>query len=233
MDTIPLQVFMVSSHARYLCVQVYWGVTDLEEGYEWDTGLALLMAVARFVLRLHVQKKLYPDDVVLMFACLIFISSQALLYTFKIDILYWHERLNAQNFVSMLENPELFILRFKKVLRIECSSLILTFASISAVKICFLLLFYQMITPLRRLLLAWKVTFGITIIFGTLCICATLIGALHFDAAMSSSFTTLFCFLLIMTPNIRSRFFTRSRYNSAPYCGHPIKLFRYHVGPIP
>lgn len=36
-DTIPLQVFMVSSHARYLCVQVYWGVTDLEEGYQWDT----------------------------------------------------------------------------------------------------------------------------------------------------------------------------------------------------
>ncbi len=168
------------------------------------------MAVARFVLRLHVQRKLYPDDFVLMFACLTFIASQALLYTFKIDTLYWHERLNVQSFVSMLEDPELFILRIKKVLRIECSSLTLTISSIFAVKIGFQLLFYQMITRLRRLLLAWKVIFGITIIFGALCIFATLIGTLHFEAAISSSFTTLFCSLLILVPNISSRFFARS-----------------------
>lgn len=114
-DTIPLQVFMVSSHARCLCVQVYWGVLTLRKAINGTLmRLALLMAVARFVLRLHVQKKLYPDDVVLMFACLIFISSQALLYTFKIDILYWHERLNAQNFVSMLEILSCFFFDSKK-----------------------------------------------------------------------------------------------------------------------
>ena len=173
-------------------------------------GLALLMAVARIVLRLHVQKKLYPDDVVLIFACLIFIASQALLYALKIDSLYWYGR-NSEKFVSMLEDPEPFIRQFKKALRIECASLILTFASIFAVKICFLLLFYQIITRLRRLLLAWKVIFGITIIFGALCICAVFISTLHYEATIRSSLTTLFCTLWIIAPDIRIRYFTRSR----------------------
>lgn len=173
-------------------------------------GLALLMAVARIVLRLHVQKKLYPDDVVLIFACLIFIASQALLYGFKIDTLYYYGR-NFEKFASTLKDPEQFIRQFKKALRIESSSLILTFTSIFAVKICFLLLFYQMITRLRRLLLAWKVIFGVTIIFGALCICTVSISTLHYEAAISSFFTNLFCTLLIIAPDIRIRYLTTSR----------------------
>lgn len=116
-------------------------------------GSALLMAAARIMIRLHVQKKLYPDDVVLMFACLTFIASQALLYTFKIDGLYLSERINAQNTASIFEIPKPIIPLFKKEKRIEYSSVALIFASIFAVKICFLLLFYQMINRLRRLLL--------------------------------------------------------------------------------
>lgn len=169
-------------------------------------GLALLIAAARIVIRFHSQKKLNPDDVALMFACFTFIASQALLYIVRIDKLYWFgalvfEPLNSQILVSIFDDPEGLFHRASKIQRMEFSSLALTFASIFAVKISFLLFFYQMITRLQRLVRAWKVIFGINIIFGALCICAVFIACPHFDRARSSSFTTLFCSLLIIAPN--------------------------------
>lgn len=51
-------------------------------------GLALVMAAAQMVFRFHAQRKLLPDDFVLIFACLTFIVSQILLYIVKMENVY-------------------------------------------------------------------------------------------------------------------------------------------------
>lgn len=196
-------------------------------------GLALLLAPARIVIRFHSQKKLYPDDIVLIFACITFIASQAILYTLKIDSLYWHEPMDPQIFYSTLEDPEAFLRRITKSGRMEWSSLALTFAAVFAVKISFLLFFYQMITRLQRLLLAWKVIFGITIMSGAFCISSVFVSCNQFLPAISSSLTILFCSLWTMHLTKHSNVFTRPRAHSAPFCSHHIEFSRYHVGLIP
>lgn len=114
------------------------------------------------VIRFHSRGKLLPDDFVLMFACSTFIASQSLLYILKIEDIYFvgglaFESMSPQNLALILEDPQAFDRRVFKIQRIEFSSLTLTFTSIFAVKICFLLFFYEMITRLRRFILAWKV----------------------------------------------------------------------------
>ena len=140
-------------------------------------GLALLIAVARIVTRFHSLKKLHPDDYVLMFACTTFIASQAVLYILKIEDLYLvgalaFEPMSPQKLASVLEDPEAFYPRVLTIQRMEYSCIALTFASIFAVKFCFLLFFHEMITRLQRLILAWKVIFGINILFWAFCTCA-------------------------------------------------------------
>ena len=150
------------------------------------------MAAVRIVIRFHSQRKLHPDDFVLMFACLTFIASQVLLYVLKIENLYWlgamaFDPMNPQNLASIFEDPEAFYGQILKVQRIEYSSFVLTWSSIFTVKICFLLFFHQIITRLRRLILAWKVIFGITVFSWALCTCAVFMTCPHLDLASSKS----------------------------------------------
>lgn len=153
-------------------------------------GSALLMVAARMVIRFHAQRKLLPDDFVLIFACSTFIASQSILYILKIENIYWlgslaFEPMNPQNLASILEEPEAFYRRVLRIQRAEFSGLALTFTSIFAVKICFLIFFYEMVTRLRRLILAWKVIFGITVLFWALCTSAVFISCPHFAPSVS------------------------------------------------
>ena len=144
------------------------------------------MATARMVIRFHSQRHLHPDDFGLMIACLTFIASQVLLYIIKIDNIYWHAAVtsesNPQILASITKDPEAFLCRELKIQRLEFSSVVFTWTSIFAVKICFLLFFHPMITRLRRLIVAWRVIFGITIIFWAFCICGVFISCPHFGS---------------------------------------------------
>lgn len=161
------------------------------------------------MIRLHSQRKLLHDDFVLMFACLTFIASQSLLYIVKIENIYWLgslavEPMNQQILALILENPEAFYHRVLRMQQMISSSLVLTFASIFAVKICFLLFFYEMIRRLRRLILAWKVIFGITILLWAFCTSSPFIGCPHFARSARKSAIpppTQFCPLLITAIN--------------------------------
>lgn len=159
-------------------------------------GLALLMAAARIMIRYHFQKKLHSDDFVLMFACLTFIASQVLLYILKVDNVHRFGAVffkpGPQTTASIYEDPEALYRSLSKVQHMEYSIGILTWTSIFAVKICFLLFFHQMILRTRRLLVAWRVIFGITIIFWVLCSCGFFMSCPRFgQAACKSSFASL------------------------------------------
>lgn len=155
-------------------------------------AFALLMAAARMVIRFHSQRKLHLDDIVLIFACSTFIASQVLLYVIKIEGLYWlgalvYEPMGPQNLSLILEHPEAFYRHVEKIQVMDTCSAALTWTSIYAVKICFLLFFHQLITRLRRLILAWKIIFVITIIFWAFCVSAMFITCPRFGPSSSKS----------------------------------------------
>ena len=144
------------------------------------------------VFRFHAQRNLLPEDFVLMFACLTCIASQILLYIIKIETVYWYETLafgpmNPPILALMIEDPETLyplVLRFQ---RMVFSCLTLTTTSIFAVKICFLLFFYEMVRRLPRLILAWKVIFGITVLLWALCTSALFINCPQFSPSAGKS----------------------------------------------
>lgn len=154
-------------------------------------GLALLVAAARMVIRFHSLRKLHPDDFVLMFACSTFIASQVLLYILKIDRIHSFGAVtfdpSPQTPALKIEDPEVYYRRLSKIMRMEYSIGILTWSSIFAVKICFLLFFHQMITRIWRLIVAWRVIFGITMISWALCSCAFFISCPYFGKAACKS----------------------------------------------
>ncbi len=154
-------------------------------------GLAILLVAVRMIIRIHSYGKLHLDDFVLLFACLTFIASQTLLYILEIQNLYWlmeiiHNITNPQALALLIGDPGAIYLRFLKVQKTDAVSTALTWTSIFAVKICFLLFFYPLITSLfRKWVLAWRIIFGITILVGAFCISSGFIACPHFDPTAS------------------------------------------------
>lgn len=233
-EIIPSKVFIVSSHSISMSTTKYLTLKKAVNGALF--GLALLMAAVRIVIRVHSQRKLHPDDFVLMFACLTFIASQVLLYILKIGNIH---RLGAVTFdpssqtpALTIEGPEAYYRRILKVMRMEYSIGILTWTSIFAVKICFLLFFHQMITRLRRLIVAWRVIFGITIISWALCSCGFFISCPHFgQAACKSTLSAPLHSAFYRSQYLIkcSEMYTRSRVYSEPCCRLHRICSRYRV----
>ena len=160
-------------------------------------GLALLTAAARVIIRFfHFQRKLRSDDFLLLFACLCLIASQILIYILKIDNIYWFAAaifessslesrpaflISAEEDTTTITTTEEFNLRISMFLRMQYSIGILSWTCIFAVKICFLLFFHQMIISLPKFIVAWRVIFGITIIFWAFS--AFFINCSHFGKA--------------------------------------------------
>ncbi len=145
------------------------------------------------------QRRLHPDDFILMLACAALIASQILLYVHKIDVIYYQTgRLfdpvsrNILSSSSVVDNgnnanAEEIHRRAANLQQILFSSLALSWTCIYAVKICFLLFFHQLITRLRRWILAWKIIFAITIVFWAFCASAVFIGCPRFNKLSCTS----------------------------------------------
>ena len=175
-ERIPFTVFMVRPHFNSMYTEIKLTLKKVMNGIL--LGLALLMVAVRMVIQFRSYGKLQPDDFVLMFACLTFIASQTLLYILEIQYLYWLIEINHN-----VTNPHTLVMasgRFLKVQQIDAVCTALTWTSIFAVKICFLLFFYPLITRLRKWVLAWKVIFGITILVWAFCVSSGFIGCPHF-----------------------------------------------------
>lgn len=203
-ENISSKVFTVSFQSISMSTTKYLTLKKAANGTLF--GLALLIAAARLGIRFHSQRKLHPDDFVLIFACLTFIASQILLYILKIDNIHWLGAVtfdpSPQTPALTIEDLEAYYRRIPKIMRMECSIGILTWTSIFAVKICFLIFFHQLVTRLRRLIVAWRVILGITIISWALCSFEFFISCPHFgQAACKSTLPALPHFLLIAAPN--------------------------------
>lgn len=149
------------------------------------------------MIKFHSQKRLHLDDYILMFACATLIASQVLLYVLKIEVIYYdagrlfdpvsRNILFSSSVVDGSNDAEVLRRRASKLQPILFFSLALSWTCIYAVKICFLLFFYQLITRLRRWILAWKIIFAITIVFWAYCTSATFIGCPKFTKLACTS----------------------------------------------
>lgn len=192
-ERIPLRVFQVCFSVNSLCwikLGVQLTFQTKKKGVNATLfALALITATARTVIRFHSQRRLHSDDYILMFACATLIASQVLLYVIKIEAVYYDAgRVFDPASRNILFSSSLVDGSNAEVLRRHAStlqpilfpSLALSWTCIYAVKICFLLFFHQLITRLRRWILAWKVIFGITIVFWAYCASAVFIGCPKF-----------------------------------------------------
>ncbi len=223
-EIIPKKVFIVSfcfslSIFYVMSIMIRKKITDLNREKVVNGilfGLALLTAAARMMIRFRFQKNLRSDDYVLLFAGLCLIASQVLFYILKIDNIYWFAAVMFESSLQTTpvwkfeeDDPEAMYSRISMFQRMEISMGILTWTCIFAVKICFLLFFHQMITtpPLRKLIVAWRVIFGITIIFWAFCCCAFFMSCSHFGEAICKfqfclSFTQMMLFIYrLKAPN--------------------------------
>lgn len=182
-ERIPFRVFLVRSRFDFMFTEIKLTLKKVINGIL--LGFALLMVAIRMVIQFHSYRKLHPDDFILIFACLTFIASQTLLYIFAIPNIYWlvefsNNVTSPQTLALVIGDPGAIWRRFLKVQQTEAASTALTWTSIFAVKICFLLFFYPLITSHRKWVLAWKVIFGITILVWAFCISSSFIGCPHF-----------------------------------------------------
>lgn len=130
------------------------------------------------MIRIRIHRRLRPDDFMLIFACANLIAANAILYLTLSD-LYWDEELllnpGPTIEASALMPGELFgrILSTRKTL---ITIQALSWTSIYAIKVCFLLFFHQMIKRLQRLVLVWKIILGITVLFYCISLSSTFIS---------------------------------------------------------
>lgn len=138
------------------------------------------------IIQIHSYGKLHHDDFVLLFGCLTFIASQTLLYILEIQNLYWLMEIiynikNPRALAFLIRDPAAIYSRFLKVQKADAASSALIWTSIFAVKICFLLFFYPLVTRLfQKWVRTWRIIFGITILIGAFCISSGFIGCPHF-----------------------------------------------------
>lgn len=175
---IDKHAFLVSSQP--LSTHTEYRLTSTQGVTGTLFGLSLITATIRMVIRFQSQRRLLFDDFMLMFACLTLSAAQIILYT-TTDNWYWAEAFILDPKPQTLAAIEDHGARILTPQQLAFSFLTLTWTSIFAVKICYLLFFHQMIIRLERLVLAWKLVFGFTVICWAFCACEIFISCPHFD----------------------------------------------------
>lgn len=159
-------------------------------------GLAILTATIRTVYRVQSNGKLMLEDFMLIVACVTLTASNGLLFS-MISTIYWDEDLefNPESLaLATAGSPTAFLARTLRYQHIVFSFLVLTWTTIFAVKICFLLFFLQMVDRLKKLRFFCKIVFGITLLFYCFCASGTFTSCPHLSCK-SKSFpgTLIFC----------------------------------------
>lgn len=128
----------------------------------------------RTTIRIRTQRRLLPDDLVLLFACVTLIAATGILYVgvptlYLVDELL-HSHARPTNLNAVL--PPGLSDRLRWSLSLVYAHTALQMTTIYLIKFCFLLFFLQLVRRLNRLFLAWKIAFGITALFYCFSMCS-------------------------------------------------------------
>ena len=124
----------------------------------------------------------------LLFACAALIAANVVLY-YMLSDLYWDEELllNPQGAdASMPTFPELLdrvLLTRKTIL----AYVALSWTSIYAVKLCFLFFFRQLIDRVKRLVVIWKISLGVTVVSYCVTVSSYFLTCTHYDYRVGKS----------------------------------------------
>lgn len=154
-------------------------------------GLSIVTATIRTTYRFKTQGRLMLDDFLLLFACVTLTAATGLVYA-MIPLMYWELEMTVHPQVNVIEKFSSQTQLFAQILRyrqLAYSWIVLSWTTVFAVKICFLLFFYQLIDRVEKLLIIWKIVFAITILVFIFCVSGTFIACPYFalgDACKSS-----------------------------------------------
>ena len=118
-------------------------------------ALCLASTIARFYVRIHVQRQFSIDDGILLFGVACLMSAMALLFTFA-DRMYLVGAVEAG--VTDIDLPSDFIQQAFDFHKLVTVALVLTWCSIVSVKFSYLFLFKRLINRIRPLIIYWWFT---------------------------------------------------------------------------
>ncbi|MCJ1310453.1 hypothetical protein MMC25_004117 [Agyrium rufum] len=123
-------------------------------------GVAIVLALGRFVVRVRTFNRLLVDDLILLFACLTLIASTSLTYIDLVNDIYEQDTLD-----QVFENEKL-----------QAIDTVLFWATIFAVKFSFLAFFRGLINRMSDLTKWWWCVLLITIPSAGICMCVNFIA---------------------------------------------------------
>lgn len=143
-------------------------------------GLALVATIARLAMRLHQYRRLFLDDAFLLFACTCLCAETGLVHAL-LPASYMVEGLRVNSHTTAFGPQNLDNLSW--YLKIVYSFLALSWATIFAVKLSFLVFFRNLIRRLPRMNAYWRFVVATTLLVFAFNFCAGFIACPHLGLA--------------------------------------------------
>ena len=130
-------------------------------------GIAITIALARIIIRLHINKHFGLDDWLLLVACVCLSAATGFLFA-SIPTIYLIEATSLDplglfgNGGSGITDLDTLLIKINYFAKFNWIYLILTWSTIFAVKFGFLVFFKQLVRGLPSMYRYWKVVVGIT-----------------------------------------------------------------------
>jgi hypothetical protein len=143
----------------------------------------MIATLARFYVRIHVQRQFSIDDGILLFGVACLIAAMALIFTF-VDGMYLIGVAEAG--MSEIELPSDFIQQAYDFQKLVTVALVLTWCSIVSVKFSYLFLFKRLINRIRPLVIYW----WFTVVFNAM---TSIYGAIVYGVACPHYYSLKAC----------------------------------------
>ncbi|KAI9720462.1 MAG: hypothetical protein M1812_002968 [Candelaria pacifica] len=134
-------------------------------------GLAITTAIIRLILQMRFHRRLYPDDYLLIFACVSLTASTALGYV-KVDVLYWSQELhyNPQLLPYYIKENVDIAAHINTYIKLKYTCPTLLWTTIFAIKFAYLAFFRRLTEQVRPLIVYWRVVVSLTVVSFPICI---------------------------------------------------------------
>lgn len=152
-------------------------------------GLAIITGTTRTIYRVRSHRRLLLDDWMFIFACVTLTAANGIFFSL-IPLLDWEENIAANprsQGINLAFSSATSLAKLIQYRKLTLSFYTLTWMTIFAVKICFLVFFLQIVGRLPNFMFVWKNVFAITMLSCCFCTIGTLVNCPHYGGAISKS----------------------------------------------
>ena len=142
-------------------------------------GLAIVVASIRLILQARVNRRLYLDDYILIFACISLTAGTVLGYA-NVGNLYWSEGLNYNptHIYYLLEEHVDVAAHIDVYEGLGFSYPTLLWITIFAIKLAYLVFLRRLIDRVLPLIMYWRIVLGVTIVSFLVCVVSMHLGCM-------------------------------------------------------